>query len=102
MDRFRKFVERVGSTGPRVQSRLIFPVEKSDVMLFSRVTDLLVRFEPSEHIIAPGSCQLAGEPGVRRLTDGDRSVTRLIWRNDHCLRYISGRRASRACAPVVL
>ena len=83
MDRFRKFLERVGQAGPSVQCWLTFPVEKSDVMLFSGVADLFVGLEPGKPIIAPRSCELPGDPGVRRLADGDRPIRWLVGRNDH-------------------
>jgi len=52
-------------------------------MLFSRVTDRFERFEAAKLFVTPSPRQLAGDPGVRCLTDGDRSIVRLIRRNDH-------------------
>ena len=83
MDWLRKLIKRVRQTGVHVQSWLTFPVQKSDVVLFRGVTHLLERREPGEDVVAPCPRELAGDPGMRCLTDRDRSVNWLVWRDDH-------------------
>ena len=52
-------------------------------MLFSGVADRFKRFEPGKQFITPSPRQLTRDPGVRCLTDRDRSIVWLIRRDDH-------------------
>ena len=83
MEWLRKLIKCVGQTGINIQSWLTFPVQKSDVVLFRGVTHLLEWREPREDVVAPCPRKLAGDPGMRCLTDRDRSVNWLVWRDDH-------------------
>src|SRR5580704_14697903 len=83
MKRFRELVKCMRQTRFRVQRRVVFPIKKSDIMLFRCVTDRFEWLEPSEKLVTPDPGQLARDPGVRRLTDRDRSIERLIGRDDH-------------------
>src|SRR5512133_2162063 len=57
--------ERMRKAGLRVQCGTLFPIEKADVVLLSCQANLLGQW--FEVRIAPGSCQLSGDPPVSRL-----------------------------------
>src|SRR5260370_28758760 len=83
MQALRDFKETVGSTRLWVQYRRSFPVGMCDIMLFSTQTDLFKGNDSTETFIAPRSCHLTANPGVRRLSDNDQPLR--ILTIQHCV-----------------
>ena len=65
----RQLHERVRPPGLLVQRRLEVQARHADVVLLGGQADLLPGLEPAEALVAPGPGELAGDPGVGRLTD---------------------------------
>ena len=53
-----------------LKRRLEVPGRHADVVLFGGEADLLERRDLAERVVAPGAGELAGDPGVRGLSDG--------------------------------
>src|SRR5438874_6048216 len=74
MRRARKLPEAVRQPRRRVQIRSGVPGSHSDVVLFRGKTHFLPGLEAAEAVVAPGTSELPGDPGVSRLTDEDRAL----------------------------
>ena len=67
----RDFRKRQGKTCPGIERGSLLPGEPANVMLLGGEAKFLVRHRRGKLVIAPGARQLAGEPGMARLRNGD-------------------------------
>src|SRR5215467_12748553 len=64
----------VGKTRLLIERGGLLPRSVANVMLFCSQTDLLPGCHFTKACVSPGARQLTGEPGMRRLRDGDPSL----------------------------